>query len=77
MWTREAYIHHLKYDTAIGRIYRNSLMTLGLILLKAGRRCLKESLGRCSWCGLDPGFSSSVSRKGLRCNTLHRNCQDY
>lgn len=69
--------HNMKWHTKIGSLYRKIIMHSGLFCLYFGRFLLRKSLGRCSWCGLDPGMSSSVSKKGLRCNTLDRNCEKY
>lgn len=41
-------------------------------LFKLARWATNQTFGYCSWCGSQPGFSSSVSRKGLRCS----GCQD-
>jgi hypothetical protein len=41
------------------------------------RRVLRWSHSRCSWCGADCGFSSSISRKGMRCATYTgRDCEN-
>jgi hypothetical protein len=70
-------IHRWKWGTRSGRFVRESVMHIGLRFLKAGRRLLKWSGGRCSWCGANCGFNSTVSRKGLRCVTLDRDCTRY
>jgi|WetSurMetagenome_2_1015567.scaffolds.fasta_scaffold155016_3 hypothetical protein len=36
-------------------------------LFKVARWSADRTFGYCSWCGRQPGFNSSVSRKGLRC----------
>ena len=60
-------IHRLKWGTKAGDLARKAVTEIGYRLLKLGRRMLKWSAGRCSWCGAQPGFQSSMSRKGLRC----------
>lgn len=50
--------------------FRNPVGKFGLVLFKIGRKLLKWSLYRCSWCGRNCGLESSISRKGLRCSTL-------
>jgi len=72
-----AYRHNIKWDTRIGDWTRKVVTWLGIKSMAFARRCFKWSLGRCSYCGKDPGFASSVSRKGLRCSTLERDCTDY
>jgi hypothetical protein len=67
--------HNIIWDTNIGTLYRKLLTFLGLALLKAGRKLLRKSLGRCSWCGFNCGMSSSVSSKGLRCSGLGKDCE--
>lgn len=46
---------------------RNWVGEIGLFLFTAGRKLIKWSGKYCSYCGRDPGFDSSYSRKGLRC----------
>lgn len=46
---------------------RKWVAEVGLFTLRLGRRLLKWSGVYCSWCGGNPGFDSSYSRKGLRC----------
>lgn len=69
--------HNLKWDTWIGELARNVATWFGLKLFKTGRNLLKWSLGRCSWCGNNCGFSSTVSSKGLRCNGLGKDCSKF
>lgn len=69
--------HNIKWDSKIGDLSRRFVTWCGLKLLKTGRKFLKWSLGRCSWCGANCGFSSTVSNKGLRCSSLHRDCTKY
>ena len=59
--------HRIKWDTKAGEIARKAMSEGGYRLLNLGRRMMAWGKGRCSWCGANPGFSSSVSRKGLRC----------
>jgi len=42
-------------------------------LFRLTRKSTKYTYGYCSWCGRQPGFSSSISHKGLRCT----GCQKY
>lgn len=42
-------------------------------LFKLARWSTRKTYGYCTWCGRQPGFSSSVSRKGLRCT----GCEKY
>ena len=76
MKTIEGIKHSLKWDTRIGGFARKVTTKVGLWLLKRGRKTLKWSLGACSWCGANCGMQSTVSKKGLRCVTLDRNCTD-
>lgn len=59
--------HNIVWDTKIGDYYRKTMTNIGLYLLKKGRQFLKKGSGRCTWCGRDCGFYSSISHKGLRC----------
>lgn len=68
--------HGLKWNTWIGRLARSVVTWAGVRAMKFARACFKWSLGRCSWCGCEPGMSSSISKRGLRCSTLERNCSD-
>lgn len=72
----DAKLHTLIWWTPAGKAARWFATWLGLLLLRGGRRLLRWSLGRCSWCGANPGFQSTVSRKGLRCDTLTRKCTE-
>lgn len=47
---------------------------LGRFFLYLGRDLLTWSGVYCSWCGRDCGFDSTYSKKGLRCNSLNRDC---
>ena len=67
--------HGIRFDTKIGELYAKGLTQLGLFFLNFGRKCLRKSLGRCSWCGANCGMSSSISRNGKRCMSLDRDCQ--
>jgi hypothetical protein len=60
--------HNLKGHTVPGKWYRWALSRTGLALLYVGRRVLRHSGGLCSWCGRDPGWNSTVSALGLRCD---------
>lgn len=66
--------HNIKWNTMVGELARKFTCWLGLKLLNKGRSLLRWSLGRCSWCGCNPGLASSVSNKGLRCSSLNKNC---
>jgi hypothetical protein len=55
---------------------RDPIGKIGLKLFRLGRKILKWSLYRCSWCGSDCGLSSCINSKGLRCSTLARECTD-
>jgi len=70
----DAIKHNFKWNTRAGTIIRKIVEWSGVKLLRLGRRFLRWSLGRCSWCGTNCGFSSTVSRKGLRCSSLRRDC---
>ncbi len=59
--------HNIKWNTSIGSMYLGFLTKTGLFFLNTGRKLLRRSLGRCSWCGANSGFSASISKKGLRC----------
>ncbi len=45
-------------------------------LFRLARWAARKGGDSCTWCGARPGFSSTVSRKGLRCSTLGRDCTD-
>ena len=66
--------HRLKWDTWIGALMRDIVTWAGIRAMKFARKCFKWSLGRCSWCGSNPGMSSTVSSRGLRCETFERHC---
>lgn len=73
----EAKKHRIKWDTKLGKVSRDTATWIGLKLMGISRRLFKWSAGRCSWCGGNPGFSSTMSHKGLRCQTLGRDCTHY
>lgn len=73
---REGTKHRIKWDTRAGRIAREAATRIALVLMRMSRALLKWSLGRCSWCGSDCGFDSTVSKKGLRCQSLRRDCTE-
>ena len=68
--------HNVKWDSKTGDVARHVATWMGLKMLRTGRKLLKWSLGRCSWCGADCGFNSNISRKGKRCQSLERSCVD-
>ncbi len=59
--------HNIKWDTAIGAAYRESLTLVGVLAMRLSRWCFRKSAGRCTWCGASCGLDSSISKKGLRC----------
>jgi hypothetical protein len=65
-----------KFNSILGKIILKSITLIGVMAMKFARKCFKFSLGRCSWCGRDCGFDSSISSKGMRCASLNHNCQD-
>lgn len=42
-------------------------------LFRVARWSTTKTSGYCTWCGSQPGFNSSISRKGLRCTK----CQEH
>ena len=70
------YLFVLKWETRVGKLSRNLVQFLGLKLLHTGRFLLKWSGGRCSYCGANCGFISTISRKGLRCDYRYPACCD-
>jgi len=68
-------MHNLIWNTKIGHYIRKIVTFLGYKMMTTGRLLLKWSLGRCSWCGANCGFDSTISRKGMRCSSLRRNCE--
>jgi hypothetical protein len=64
----------MKWDTWIGMLTRIVGTWAGICAMRFARICFRWSLGRCSWCGGNPGMSSTISRRGLRCETLERHC---
>ena len=69
-WNRS----RLKWDTWAGAVTRRAVSGTGAAMIRVGRALLRWSLGRCSWCGEDPGFRSAVSSRGLRCMSIERDC---
>ena len=74
---KESFIHWVKWNSNPGRMARRMVMRAGLMFLRLGRRCLRWSGGRCSWCGRNPGFQSVVSRRGLRCDECNDKGRGY
>ena len=72
----DAIRHNFIWNTKAGSFIRNSVTWCGVKMLRTGRKLLKWSAGRCSWCGANPGFDSIMSGKGLRCDGLNRKCTD-
>ncbi len=72
-----AFKHNLKHNTKIGLWSRIIITWFGVKMMHTGRKMLKWGCMRCSWCGADPGLSSTVSRKGLRCQCLNRDCTKF
>jgi hypothetical protein len=68
--------HSVKWNSGAGNLSRDLVTWVALRLLRASRMLLRWSLGRCSWCGGNPGFSSTVSHKGLRCDLPDRKCSN-
>jgi hypothetical protein len=68
--------HNLMWNTSVGKTYQNILTKIGVISMRFARWCFRKSLGRCSYCGADCGLSSSISKVGKRCLSLHKNCQE-
>lgn len=60
----------------VGYAIRKRIANLAALIIRAMRRVLRMTGTRCTWCGADPGFQSSISRKGLRCNGYGRDCED-
>ncbi len=65
--------HALMFSKA-GDVVRTVIGWIGLRFLRSGQSMLRWSLYRCSLCGGNPGFSSSISSRGLRCSMLNRHC---
>ena len=59
-------LHNIIWTTKTGKMYRDSITWVGIKLMILARRCFKHTLGRCSWCGKDPGMGH-ISSKGSRC----------
>lgn len=64
--------HNLKWNTMAGGAARWMVRLTGLVMLRGGRKFLKWSGGRCSWCGANCGMNSTMSAKGLRCESLSK-----
>lgn len=62
-------IHNLKHDTRLGQAYQRAAGNVGAFLIRIGRRFLRNQSARCTWCGEKPGWRSTISAKGTRCNT--------
>jgi hypothetical protein len=73
----DSFKHGLKWNTRAGKVARNLVTWFALILLGRSRSMLRWSAGRCSWCGGNPGFNSRMSRKGLRCESIGRDCTKF
>lgn len=69
--------HGMKWNTRTGKVTRDLVTWAALKIMQTSRAMLRWSAGRCSWCGGNPGFSSRMSRKGLRCETIGRDCTKY
>lgn len=69
--------HNLMWNTLAGKFARKSTVWLAVFLMRKSRKMLKWSLGRCSWCGAHCGFDSTVSAKGVRCDSVRRNCTEH
>lgn len=65
--------HVVKFRTGIGSLARITVTFIGILFMKAARKCFKWSLNRCSWCGRNSGMGI-ISSKGHRCINGH--CQD-
>ena len=72
----EAIKHNFLFETKLGRALRSLITWAGLKMLRGGRKLLKKTGQRCSWCGRNCGFDSTVSGKGVRCSGLTRDCTD-
>ncbi len=72
----DGFRHRIKWDTKLGATSRKFATWIALTFIRLGRGLLKWSVGRCSWCGENPGFASTVSKKGLRCDSIERKCVD-
>jgi hypothetical protein len=59
-----------------GYFIKKRVALIAVAFIHGARRVLRWTGTRCSWCGADPGFQSSYSRKGLRCHTLERKCDE-
>lgn len=75
--TWESWKHNIKWDSKLGNFYRYYNTFIGLLLLKHGRKFLTKGSSRCTWCGNNCGFDSVISNKGLRCDSITRNCTKY
>jgi hypothetical protein len=60
--------HTLRYWTKAGRLYAEAMGRLADTSLKLSRALLRRSDRRCTWCGAKPGFRSTVSARGIRCD---------
>lgn len=65
----ESEIHTLKHETQIGQTYQRLIGAIGVTLIRAGRRVLMRQGAHCTWCGGKPGFDSTISSRGTRCNS--------
>jgi len=66
-----------RFRERISYAIRKRIANVAAAIIRAMRRVLKMTGTRCTWCGADPGFQSSISRKGLRCNGYGRDCEDF
>lgn len=55
---------------------RKRIGAIGARAIRLGRWLCRKGSARCTWCGRECGFDSSISRKGLRCAGLYRDCQE-
>jgi len=46
-------------------------------LFRLARWSTRQTHGYCTWCGSQPGFSSEISQKGLRCAGILRDCTKF
>ena len=70
----DAMKHNIKWGTWSGKKYRDFVTWLGVKLMRKGRKLIKRGGGRCSWCGANCGFDSTINIKGMRCSSLDRDC---
>lgn len=58
-------------------LIQNIVCWVGLKMIQYGRKLIKWGTIKCNWCGSDYGFQSDIPNKGLRCDSIARDCTRF